>query len=58
MLISQSHIESPLQSLNTGTVNKKYVPSLHQNLLLLSVGVKGLASADINGFETYSKSTT
>lgn len=38
MLILQSRIWSPLKTVNIGTVNNKYVPPLHQNLLLLSVG--------------------
>lgn len=38
MLILQSCIWSPLETVNIGTVNNKYVPSLHQNLVLLSVG--------------------
>lgn len=38
MLILQSRIWSPLETVNIGTVNNKYVPFLHRTLLFLSVG--------------------
>lgn len=52
VLILQSCTWSPLQMDNIGSLKNKYFPSLHQ-ILLISVEAKGLAPADVNGFERH-----